>query len=252
MKQNQKGLKEKVISKGDSATILISHPNLEDQLAKSETFVRQLLEIPLSKPYKSFPDVFGIWPENIEGKSIKINQAHEFIRKLQLKPFSSKYKVGIITQAELLTHEAQSALLKSLEEPPRNTFILLTTRKKDLLLPTIISRSQVYEFEENQADDFDQKAIQDILTADILERFSLVEELIKNKNVAEKHESIDHLLIGLLRHFRKSILSASAADKKTEKLLEYIELIESTQRAIEKNVNIRLALESLIINLPQY
>lgn len=55
-------------------------------------------------------------------------------------------KVFIIDEAELLAREGQNALLKTLEEPPAGTFIILVTSNEDLLLPTIRSRSQRIAF----------------------------------------------------------------------------------------------------------
>ena len=49
----------------------------------------------------------------------------------------------IIEDAQLLTPEAQNALLKVLEEPPANTYIIMGTDTKDSLLPTILSRCQI-------------------------------------------------------------------------------------------------------------
>jgi len=66
-------------------------------------------------------------------------------RSLQLTPAMGRYKVFIVGDAERLTPqkgnpEAANALLKALEEPPRDSFILLTSADPDALLPTILSR----------------------------------------------------------------------------------------------------------------
>lgn len=55
-------------------------------------------------------------------------------------------KVFIIDEAELLATEAQNALLKTLEEPPAETYIVLVTSRPDRLLPTILSRCQFVQF----------------------------------------------------------------------------------------------------------
>ena len=57
-----------------------------------------------------------------------------------IKPFSSKYKVYIIDEAEKMTEQAQNALLKTIEEPPSYAVILLLTTNITRLLPTILSR----------------------------------------------------------------------------------------------------------------
>jgi len=60
--------------------------------------------------------------------------------------YSGGNKVFIIDEAELLDETAQNALLKTLEEPPLGTFVILVTSRDDLLLPTIKSRCQTVNF----------------------------------------------------------------------------------------------------------
>ena len=79
-------------------------------------------------------------------KNISIEQVREWQRQLQHKSFLSKYKIGVIVGAEHLSIEAANALLKTIEEPVGNTIIILVTDDINLLLPTIISRSQVLKF----------------------------------------------------------------------------------------------------------
>lgn len=70
--------------------------------------------------------------------SIGISHVRQFQRSLITGP-----SAAIIWQAERLTPEAQNALLKTLEEPPRSTKIILETQTLDTLLPTVISRCLV-------------------------------------------------------------------------------------------------------------
>ena len=57
-----------------------------------------------------------------------------------IKPYSSKYKIYIIDEAEKMNVQAQNALLKTIEEPPAYAVILLLTTNAELFLPTILSR----------------------------------------------------------------------------------------------------------------
>lgn len=59
---------------------------------------------------------------------------------IMIKPYSSPYKIYIIPEADLLTVQAQNALLKTIEEPPEYAVIFLLTENADSLLPTIRSR----------------------------------------------------------------------------------------------------------------
>ena len=79
------------------------------------------------------------------GASIKIKQIRELIGDIAKKPYETGYKVVIIENADKMTHEAQDAFLKTLEEPPNNTVFVLETENYNLLQPTIVSRCQLYQ-----------------------------------------------------------------------------------------------------------
>ena len=87
------------------------------------------------------------WNDKLDlGKTLKAmisaREADEIIRRLSFKSFESEYKIMIIWQAESMNDEAANKILKILEEPWEKTIFLLITERKDLLLPTIISRTQ--------------------------------------------------------------------------------------------------------------
>lgn len=79
--------------------------------------------------------------ENQQG-IITRNEADEIIRKLSFKSFEAEYKVVIIWLPERMRTEAANALLKILEEPWERTLFLMVSESPELLLPTIISRTQ--------------------------------------------------------------------------------------------------------------
>src|SRR5205807_9450761 len=62
---------------------------------------------------------------------------------LSLKPFVAPARVAVLANAERMTEAAQNCLLKTLEEPPPNTVLVLTTAYPDHLLPTCLSRCQL-------------------------------------------------------------------------------------------------------------
>lgn len=78
---------------------------------------------------------------------LPIDVVREFIiEKVQLKPALSAAKVFVVSEAEKLNKESQNALLKTLEEPPDKSFIVLLCTKLDNLLPTTRSRCQIVGF----------------------------------------------------------------------------------------------------------
>jgi DNA polymerase-3 subunit gamma/tau len=75
-----------------------------------------------------------------------INEIREIRDSVDILPLSSEYKVYIIDEVHMLTKDAFNALLKTLEEPPKHVIFILATTEKEKLLPTIISRCQVFDF----------------------------------------------------------------------------------------------------------
>jgi len=78
-------------------------------------------------------------------EEIKMEAILEFIARLSLRPFLGQKKVAVINNAQNLNMQSSNALLKSLEEPPESTVIILISNSRKLL-PTIISRCQLFSF----------------------------------------------------------------------------------------------------------
>lgn len=75
-----------------------------------------------------------------EGTFIRLDQIRGLKQRLGFHPFEGKWRVVIIEEAHDLREEAGNALLKLLEEPPRQNVFFLTTLEPQMLLPTIVSR----------------------------------------------------------------------------------------------------------------
>ena len=91
------------------------------------------------------PDVSVLQPQK-EGSSIGIDSIRALIRDASLKPYEARKKVYIIDGANSMTEEASNALLKTFEEPPSDSVIILVADSLNMLLPTIVSRAQVLKF----------------------------------------------------------------------------------------------------------
>lgn len=89
------------------------------------------------------PDVHII--EGIEPE-IRIEYIRQLQREINLKPYEGKKKVFIINNAHKLNAESSNALLKILEEPPKDTLIILVSDKPAILFKTIISRCRILKF----------------------------------------------------------------------------------------------------------
>ena len=75
-----------------------------------------------------------------EKRTILTEQAQEVIHQSSLHPYLATRKVFIVREASILENEAANRLLKTIEEPPPDTVIILTTNEADQVLPTIRSR----------------------------------------------------------------------------------------------------------------
>jgi DNA polymerase-3 subunit delta' len=85
------------------------------------------------------PDVHWLRPES-KSRRIQVDQMREFMRTVNLRSSMGGVKVGIAVDAECMTEDASNAFLKTLEEPPAQTVIILLCSSPQRLLPTIISR----------------------------------------------------------------------------------------------------------------
>lgn len=85
------------------------------------------------------PDIIKVTHE--KPNSISVDDIREQVNNtIMIKPYQGPYKVYIIPQADMMTTQAQNALLKTIEEPPEYAVIMLLTENADTLLPTINSR----------------------------------------------------------------------------------------------------------------
>ncbi|MBL9138532.1 MAG: hypothetical protein JNK85_21875 [Verrucomicrobiales bacterium] len=85
------------------------------------------------------PDVHWLRAES-KSRIIRIEQVRELIQAIQLKPTEGRLKVGVLVGADRLNPQAANAFLKTLEEPPPASLLILLTTEPDRLLETVLSR----------------------------------------------------------------------------------------------------------------
>jgi DNA polymerase III delta prime subunit len=125
-----------------SHALLLSGPSGTGKQSLAVGLSEQLLAL---EPGKLGTNAYARVVTAAEGKSIGIEAVRELEHFLSLKVpgnRSATNRVIIIVDAHLLTIEAQNGLLKTIEEPPEGTTIVLTVAHEQALLPTIRSRSQ--------------------------------------------------------------------------------------------------------------
>lgn len=82
-----------------------------------------------------------------------VEQIKNLMEQTHIPPQTGKYKVFIIDEVHMLSTAAFNAFLKTLEEPPAHVIFILATTEKHKILPTIISRCQIYDFERMSVQD---------------------------------------------------------------------------------------------------
>jgi DNA polymerase III, gamma/tau subunits len=88
------------------------------------------------------PDLSIIQPE-AEGGAIKVEQIRALQHSLSLSPYEAKYRIALLLNFQQANASAQNALLKTLEEAPRQVILFLTADSAESLLPTIASRCEI-------------------------------------------------------------------------------------------------------------
>ena len=105
-------------------------------------FIKEWRDFYTTQPYGNVFDWLQfIKAENKQG-NITAEECNDINRKISLKSFESEYKILIIWMPEYLTKNGNK-LLKLIEEPPPNTLFMLVAENEELILPTIISRTQL-------------------------------------------------------------------------------------------------------------
>ncbi|MDP2861100.1 MAG: hypothetical protein Q8N98_05345 [bacterium] len=216
-----------------SRTVLFCGGDYEDRLKE---IGRRFGENRLFTPS---PDFFS--PE--EKDSIGIEEVRKLRRWLTLKPFSSSEKTVVFNRAERLTVEAQNAFLKTLEEPPDNTIIILSCQAEETLLPTVVSRCEIIRINGKlYSGDSDKKIEEDfkILRGnDIGEKFRLAAEIAVNR------EETKRWLEKMILFSHQSLLNSPSSSLLP--LLPPLSLLQSSYRLVSQNINFRLATENLLL-----
>ena len=215
----------------------------------------------------NFPDVMVIRskdsPSSIENgydmMEISIEQIREAQNFLSYKPYYGNFKTVIIEDADRMSLEAQNCFLKNLEEPKGKALVILTSSKKDMIIPTVLSRCEEIKFFHNgdyEISGPEEKILRDILP---LMKSDLAEKFQYSKKTNLEGESFRMILRVLEKYFRKlmmikigAVRPGGAGEKeftadKTKEILKLIEKIAHQDNV--SNLNRKMALEVLLMEL---
>ena len=88
-----------------------------------------------------------------------VEDIRNLIDQVRYPPQQGKYKVYIIDEVHMLSTQAFNAFLKTLEEPPPYAIFILATTEKHKVIPTILSRCQIYDFNRIEVEDIVKKGV---------------------------------------------------------------------------------------------
>jgi DNA polymerase-3 subunit delta' len=134
---------------------------------------------------ESYGDVHWVRPES-KSRVITIDQMRDLMREIQLKPAEAAYKVALVVGADRLNVQAANAFLKTLEEPPSRSVLVLLSTEPQRLLETILSRCLRLNFAGESGRQLDAAQ------RDWLERFS--QAAAQQKSLLGRYRLMDVLL----------------------------------------------------------
>ncbi len=200
------------------------------------------------------PDFKVIEPEE-DSRTLKIEAVRTLLAQANLKPFQAPAKVFVIDRAEAMREDAQSVLLKTLEEPPPHTYFVLISYAAEKMLSTVRSRAQEVRFYQSEEDvppesgnEESERAVIDFILGGRRpelagstreEALQVLEAVIRDLRGA--------LLagVGAVRADGRPGRTALAERFSEEELIDRIEKLAAFKEKIAQNVNTKLAFSVL-------
>lgn len=187
-----------------------------------------------------------------DGLSVKDEAVFGLQEKLKRKPSAGERNLAVIQDADTMTPRAQNRLLKTLEEPPEGTMILLLSENKENLLETIRSRCVCFRLNslESGLDSETVKGASEILDGLLDgENFYTMKEILGMH--MKSREDAFQLLDGMERLYRDLLVGKDSRGSllKKEDILRHIGLIEEARRDLVMKVNYSYAMKNLILKI---
>lgn len=222
---------------------------------------------------QNHPDFLYIEPD---GNSIKIEQIRYLQRKIQEKPIISNKKVYIINDADKMTQEAQNCLLKTLEEPPEYSIIILIGSNENAFLNTIKSRCMKLTFQPIASEEIKQYMEKTYgmnnINENMLEAFQgSIGKAIALKDKKEEYENIEKMIEKLDKTDMTELMGLGSAlyqsKEEINDILEYmniillkmakenvkyancIDIVENTKKRLHQNANYDMCIDNMIFNM---
>ena len=209
----------------------------------------------------TFPYLFMVVPQGKAGR-IQIKQIRELQPKLLRKAGEGQSNVAVIVDAHRMNAESQNCLLKTLEEPPERTLLLLLTGQPRELLPTVLSRCSLLDVRDTRPG----PAAEDLeLAMDVIESVQAQGYRAAFDKAAYLHGSRKNALPAFLAAMefllRNGLVEAMCAENPEDgpgpgaKGADFLEALRQVWKAahlLERNVNPLLVLEVLFLRARQW
>lgn len=210
---------------------LIIGGTIEDREEK----IKEISQSPAFSFDQNNPDLLIIAPE----KTIGIDQIRQIKAFLSKKSWRAKgKKTVIVNQAGAMTRDAQNAFLKTLEEPPKNSVIILAAGNKASLLETIVSRCQIIVL----------KTKTEPINKNLLKEWEKLISASLEKKLAfsqsKKEEEIKAWLEEAIISFQGQL-----AKEKSIKTARWLKLLLQAQKMINENIKPQRAIDWLVLKI---
>jgi len=181
--------------------------------------------------------------EDIFEKALGIEDVRNVQKKIFLKPLRGNKKLNVLILKKGATPQAQNSMLKLLEEPPASSLIILITDNYHIFLPTILSRVKIIEVKEEKHENSGG-------LNKILEIKNEGDALFLAQEVGKDKDKAIIWLEDTILETREKMLQDLDDEKEALKLKKIIHQLEIAHLDLKNtNVNTRLALENLFLNI---
>jgi DNA polymerase III subunit delta' len=165
---------------------------------------------------RTHPDFFFIEPvkstPTAREETIKVEPIRELQRKLAFLPYEGKVKVAVIDDADLMNLQAANSFLKTLEEPPSATMLVLISSHPFKLLPTLISRCQAIKFQPLSPENI-KKILKETMAGEIIEENDLDFRTLRSRGSVQKAMTEDIIDIANIRQEIVNLLETVSFDR---------------------------------------
>lgn len=199
----------------------------------------------------TFPDVHIITPDRGQ---LRIEQMRRMQEDAGLRPFSGAVQVFILENADTLKDAAANSLLKILEEPPPDTYFILTTDNADKILPTVLSRCRKFTWNGSQAVNIDELAIEANLqrASQFLDELPVTDSLrllLFGRNFEKDKDGLLFFLLALMRILTSKLKGEIFNSMSPALTLKAALFTERTISLLGQNVNHRLLADVYFLRL---